>query len=170
MPSPAGPPLTDLLGDDLSPEAMAALARMPLQHLTTRGQLNRIVFEEGLATVTVSAPLVLKLRLKNAQRHDEVRLARLRRSIAQNGYGGGAPVICRIGQKGKWVVLDGGHRLTALRQLYLRHPWYVAARAAWRLADRIAVVAPLIRALFGEPDRVYVILFLGPRSNRLRAG
>jgi hypothetical protein len=156
--------------DALTPETVATLARLPLQHLARKGDLKRVAFTDGLAMVSLDAPLVLDLRLKNAQRHDEARLALLRRSIARRGYAGDTPIVCRIGQKGKWVVIDGGHRLTAVRQLQEGRLWYRLARRAWRLGRNVPWLAPAVRWLFGEPDRLYCILFLGPRSNRLKRG
>jgi hypothetical protein len=153
-----------------SADIVSRLAKLPLQHLGKARDLQAITFADGLATVSVDATLLRKIRFKNARRHDARRVAELRRRIAAHGYIPTTPVICRIGQKGKWVVVDGGHRLTALRQLYGRNPRYRLAQWAWRLARRIPVLSRLVRWLFGVPDRVYCILFLGPRSNRRTDG
>ena len=104
------------------------------------------------------------MRLKNDARADEARVRRLARVIAARGYDSRQPVICRIGQKGKWIVVDGGHRLTALRTLYrTRLCWRLSAAIA-ELGERSPRLRGLARRLSGGPVMVYAILFLGPRS------
>jgi hypothetical protein len=173
VPAMQRPPATEIeesFGAAFDPDILPRLAKLPLQHLSRPGDLDRIRFSDGLATVSVDATLLPRIRFKNARRNDLARVADLRRRIATHGYIPTTPVICRIGQKGKWIVVDGGHRLTALRQLYRDSLRYRLARRAWRLARRLPVLARPVRWLFGVPDRVYCILFLGPRSNRHRPG
>lgn len=162
--------IEDSFGAAFDPEILPKLARLPLQHLSRPRDLAQIRFVEGLATVSVDATLLRRIRFKNARRNDMARIAELRRRIAAYGYIPTTPVICRIGQKGKWVVVDGGHRLTALKHLYAHHPRYRLTQWAWRLGRRVPLLSGMVRWLFGVPDRVYCILFLGPRSNRRTDG
>ena len=164
------PTAEDTFGSNFPPDLLTRLAKLPLQHVRTRNDLDRIAFADGLATVAVEAPLLRHIRFKNARRNDAARIAALRSRIATYGYVGTTPIICRIGQKGKWVVVDGGHRLTALHQLYSENWRYRLAQWAWRTARRVPLLDKPARWLFGHPDTVYCILFLGPRSNRRRPG
>lgn len=86
-----------------------------VQYIATESDLDRIEFTDGLAAVEVPVELLPKLPLSNDQRSDGPRLDRLVQSIRDRGYVPTAPIICRIGMKGRWVVTDGGHRLTAAR-------------------------------------------------------
>ncbi len=143
---------------------MRRIAQLRLQRLTAPADLDGIVFEEGLATIEFSAELLPHIRFKNARRGDEARLETLMRRIERDGYVPLTPVICRIGRKGKWVVVDGGHRLSALKRLYQRS--WRRRLASWlrSRARRFPPLARLARWIGGRPDMVYAILFLGPRS------
>ncbi|MGF1659543.1 MAG: ParB N-terminal domain-containing protein [Rubrimonas sp.] len=157
-----------------SVETMRRIARLPLQRIATPHDLDNIAFDHGLATVEVDADLVPRIAFKNARRSDAARVAAMADRIAESGYRPLTPVICRIGRKGKWVVVDGGHRLSALRQLYSENWRFRAARwlrARARRAGRARLtralapaLARLARLIAGPPNFVYAILFLGPRS------
>jgi hypothetical protein len=88
-----------------------------VQYVRRKEELEEIVFTDDLAAVEVEAALFEALPLVNDRRADTPRLRRLMRAIRRDGYLPREPVICRIGMKGNWVVLDGGHRLTAVRKL-----------------------------------------------------
>lgn len=90
----------------------------PTQRITRREDLATIAFtEEGMAAVMAPAELLGEIAFKNDSREESPRLAAVRGSIELNGYDPTQPIIVRVGQKGKWVVVDGGHRLTAVRQI-----------------------------------------------------
>jgi hypothetical protein len=154
----------EAFGASIPPDVLARLARLPLQRVRTRADLQGIAFEDGLAALLVDATLLEDIRFKNARRGDAERIGRLVRRIAAQGYVPTTPVICRVGRKGKWVVVDGGHRLTALKALYRRN-WRVRL---FRFLRRRGLVAEtpgrLERWVCGRPDMIYVILFLGRRS------
>lgn len=88
-----------------------------VQQVRSVEDLDRIVFTDGVAAVEAPAELLRSIRFKNAKRIDGPRLDAVIRSIRARGYSPVDPIIARIGQKGKWVVVDGGHRLTALRRI-----------------------------------------------------
>ena len=44
------------------------------------------------------------------------------RAIRSKGYNPFDPITARIGQRGKWGIVDGGHRLTAARHV-MREFW-----------------------------------------------
>ncbi|MGB0661006.1 MAG: ParB N-terminal domain-containing protein [Mangrovicoccus sp.] len=109
----------------------------------TVDDLARIPFENGMAAVEVPAELLDKLELKNEIRGDSARLRSLEKSIRSKGYRPIEPITARISKKGKWVVLNGGHRLTAARRI-LKEFW---------------------TNLFGEKVKsFYFVLFLTPDS------
>lgn len=93
-----------------------------LFRVRTKEDLSRIPFENGVAAVEVPARLLRKIDFKNYARGDSPRLDALRRSIRARGYQPLEPITVRIGKKGRWIVLDGGHRLTATQQV-MREFW-----------------------------------------------
>lgn len=151
-----------------SAETMRRIARLPMQRLAKPADLDNIVFDHGLATVEVDADLIPRIAFKNAVREDAARVGRLAERIARDGFRPVTPVICRIGRKGKWVVVDGGHRLSALKLLYDENLRFRAARWLRAFARRTHALAGAARwlagLLAGPPNLVYAILFLGPRS------
>ena len=84
--------------------------------------LLSITFNEGLAFVEVPVAMLHLLPLKHEFRMRSDRLIAIERSIRRRGYGGSAPVVCKIGTKDRWLVQDGGHRLTALK-LVAKNIW-----------------------------------------------
>jgi len=109
----------------------------------SEADLDRIPFVDGMAAVEVPAHLLDRLELKHAERGDSNRLRALERAIREHGYRPVAPVTARIGRRGRWVVVDGGHRLTAARHV-MREFW---------------------ANLFGaKVESVYFVLFLNPDS------
>ncbi|MEL6316064.1 MAG: ParB N-terminal domain-containing protein [Pseudomonadota bacterium] len=97
---------------------MIRVTRAPaLQRVETEEDLEKIEFMDGLAAVEAPAALLDKIAFKNDRRLDSARLAAVEGSIRTRGYVPFDPVIARIGRKGRWVVVDGGHRLTAARRV-----------------------------------------------------
>ena len=120
-----------------------------IQRIATPEDLERLTFTDGVAAVMAPVAMLDHISFKNDQREDSPRLARLERSIMQRGYVPLDPIIARIGQKGKWVVVDGGHRLTAARRI---------SGSWWR---------NLFSKKVGD---LYFLLFTGPRSwSKVRA-
>jgi hypothetical protein len=116
-----------------------------VQRLRVPADLATIRFTDGVAAVMVPAVLLEHIRFKNAEREDSPRLRAVTDSIRRWGYRPTDPIICRIGQKGRWIVVDGGHRLTAARRV---------ARSFW---------ANLFGRKVGD---LYFLLFETPRSWR----
>ncbi len=88
-----------------------------VQRVASAADLARIRFVDGMAAVEMPYPLLRLVQFKNDHREDSPRLRALLRAIRREGYRPVEPIICRIGQKGRWVVVDGGHRLTAARKV-----------------------------------------------------
>ena len=98
-------------------------ARAPrVFRVRTVEDLDRIPFEGGMAAVEVPAHLLGALELKNFERGRSPRLDALERSIRAKGFQPVEPITARIGRKGRWVVVNGGHRLTAARNV-MREFW-----------------------------------------------
>lgn len=116
---------------------------LSIQNIETRADLERIAFVDGVAAVMVAVGVLKHIRFKNHKREDSPRLRSVKDSIRRNGYNAQDPIIARIGQKGRWIIVDGGHRLTAARQ----------------------VSREFFTNLFGRKVRhLYFILFTTPRS------
>ncbi len=88
-----------------------------LQRIRSAEDLDRIEFVDGIAEVEVPVELLELLPLKHDERSDSPRLDAVERSIRAKGYSSVAPIVCRIGPLGRWVVVDGGHRLTAVERV-----------------------------------------------------
>ncbi len=133
-------------GPEIPPDRPPPRHRAPrVQVLRRIEDIERIEYTDGLAAVEVPVALLDELPLVNDARMDGPRLVRLMRSIRAKGFTPSDPVICRIGMKGRWVVVDGGHRLTAAKLI---------AREFWT-------------NLFGPKiDRIYFLLFTTPGSWR----
>ncbi len=86
-----------------------------VQRIRSVDDLKTIVYEDGVAAVEAPAELLDALPLRNERRQPSPRLDRMLNAIRNHGYNAIDPVIARIGRKGRWVVLDGGHRITAAR-------------------------------------------------------
>ncbi|MEO1292148.1 MAG: ParB N-terminal domain-containing protein [Pseudomonadota bacterium] len=96
---------------------MAYAPAPAVQYIHNKEEIDGIVFKEGMAAVEVPVALLDELPLKNDRREVSDRLERLERSIRDRGYVPMEPIIARIGQKGRWIVIDGGHRITAARRI-----------------------------------------------------
>ncbi|MEM7024132.1 MAG: ParB N-terminal domain-containing protein [Pseudomonadota bacterium] len=88
-----------------------------VQRVACAEDASRIRFVDDVASVDVPVEILDQLPLKNADRTDSPRLQRVLRSIRKNGYDNFEPIVVRIGRRGRWVVHDGGHRLTAARRV-----------------------------------------------------
>ncbi|MEO1468711.1 MAG: ParB/Srx family N-terminal domain-containing protein [Pseudomonadota bacterium] len=90
----------------------------PVQRITSVNDLYDIRFsEDGLAAVEVPFALLDSLPLVGADRGPGPRLRALVELIRRRGFQPVEPILCRIGMKGRWVVVDGGHRITAARMV-----------------------------------------------------
>jgi hypothetical protein len=88
-----------------------------VQRVRSAEDLAGIAFVDGMAAVEMPFALTRCIQFKNDRREPSPRLEAVEDSIRRLGYRPLEPIICRIGQKGRWVVVDGGHRLTAARKV-----------------------------------------------------
>lgn len=88
-----------------------------VQRLLAVEDIDRIVFEDGVAAVEVPVELLPHIEFKNDERGDSPRLQAVEQSIRDRGFVPTDPIIARIGAKARWVIIDGGHRLTAARHV-----------------------------------------------------
>jgi len=88
-----------------------------VQRVESAADLDHIQFYEEMAEIEVPVSALEKLPFKNEDRGDSVRLDMVMRSIRRDGYNNAEPIIVRLGRRGRWVIVDGGHRLTAARRV-----------------------------------------------------
>jgi hypothetical protein len=88
-----------------------------VQWVESAEDLNRVEFYQDMAQIEVPAWALDTLPFKNEERGDSDRLASVMRSIRRHGYESASPIIVRLGRRGRWVIVDGGHRLTAARRV-----------------------------------------------------
>jgi hypothetical protein len=89
----------------------------PVQWVESVADLEKLEFYEDMASIEVPVAALDKLPFKNDERLESERLEEVVRSIRRNGYNNAEPIIVRLGRRGRWVVVDGGHRLTAARRI-----------------------------------------------------
>jgi len=118
-----------------------------VQYIDRAEKIDEIVFVDDLAAVEVPVALLDALPLRNDRRSMGPRLRALMRSIRREGYRPTEPIICRVGMKGRWVVVDGGHRLTAVR--LLRDSWW-----SWLFPVRIDTLYFLLFTTKGSWSKV----------------
>lgn len=121
------------------------------QRLRRAEDADAIEFVDDVATVEVPIELLDTLPLKNADRSDSPRLRSVLRSIRRNGYDNFEPVRVRIGRRGRWVVHDGGHRLTAARRV-ARELLANLFRRKVRFVSVLLYRTPLSNSRLDEPE------------------
>jgi len=88
-----------------------------VQWVETATDLDHLEFYQDMAEIEVPVAALDRLPFKNEDRGDSVRLDEVMRSIRRDGYNNADPIIVRLGRRGRWVIVDGGHRLTAARRV-----------------------------------------------------
>lgn len=86
-------------------------------YLKSLADIPNIPFIDDTALVEVPADLLETIPLKNHVRENGPRLKAVVQSVQNNGYSSVSPIVARIGRRGRWVVLDGGHRITAAKKV-----------------------------------------------------
>jgi len=92
---------------------MTAQRAPKLFRIRTEDDLATIPFHNGIAAVELPACLLHRIDWKNQDRGASPRLSALERSIRNKGYQPVEPITARIGKRGRWIVMNGGHRVTA---------------------------------------------------------
>jgi len=87
------------------------------QYVDSAQAVKSITFDDDMAAIEVPIEALDLLPLKNDARCDDPRYRAVLSRIRWQGYNNADPVIVRLGRRGRWVVVDGGHRLTAARQV-----------------------------------------------------
>lgn len=98
-------------------EKQKSVAAAGVYFLRAIEDIPEIPFLNDMALVEVPVGLLDQVPLKNHERSESERLLRLERSIRNKGYSSIQPIIARVGRKGRWVVIDGGHRVTAAKKV-----------------------------------------------------
>lgn len=94
------------------------ISRWPnVQRVTKAEDLETIRFVDDMAEIEVPIECLDLLPFKNEDRSDSDRLRAVERRIRNNGYNNFEPVIVRLGRRGRWVIVNGGHRVTAARNI-----------------------------------------------------
>jgi len=87
----------------------------------TEDDILKLRLQDGFIVAEVDPALFISANIRNAERQSGPRLHKVVRSIMSKGYRPTMPITLRVGPDGVAEVLDGGHRITALRHI-LRHP------------------------------------------------
>ncbi|MFM1815423.1 MAG: hypothetical protein RLZ98_2118 [Pseudomonadota bacterium] len=92
-------------------------AALDIQRITCPEDLQHLQFYDDMAAVVVPLGLLETLPLKNETRGESPRLEYVEEAIRREGYDCFEPIIVRIGRRGNWVIVNGGHRITAARNV-----------------------------------------------------
>jgi ParB/Sulfiredoxin domain len=122
-----------------------------VQRLRSAEDASTIEFVDDVANVEVPVEILDALPLKNADRSDGPRLRTVLRSIRRAGYDNFEPIRVRIGRRGRWVVHDGGHRLTAARRVAHEVLANLFGRKV-RYVRFFLYKTPLSNSRIGEPE------------------
>ncbi|MDX2288963.1 MAG: ParB N-terminal domain-containing protein [Hyphomicrobiaceae bacterium] len=96
-------------------ENMAFRQVPKLHRLKDPADVHGIEFVDGVAEVEVPIELLDHVPIKNYERSDSPRLQAVLKAMRNDGYSSIEPIVARVGALGNWVVIDGGHRITAAR-------------------------------------------------------
>ncbi len=122
-----------------------------VQRVESAADLDRVQFYNDMAQIEVPAWALDKLPFKNEERGNSERLESVMRSIRRHGYESASPIIVRLGRRGRWVVVDGGHRLTAARRV--AHEFFTNIFGAKvRSVQFLLYRTPLTNSRLGEPE------------------
>lgn len=122
-----------------------------VQRITSADDFKSIKFTDDVAEIEVPIECIDLLPLKNADRSDSARLRHVEREIRYHGYNNLEPVIARLGRRGRWVIVDGGHRVTAARRVskeFFTNLFRKKVRSIHMLLFR----TPLSETRLDEPD------------------
>jgi hypothetical protein len=122
-----------------------------VQWVESTEDLGRIQYFQDMAEIEVPVSALDKLPFKNEDRGQSERLDLVMRSIRRHGYNNSVPIIVRLGRRGRWVVVDGGHRLTAARRVskeFFANLWHPKVKTVHFLLYK----TPLTNSRLGEPE------------------
>lgn len=126
--------------------------RIPaVQVVRSLADFERVVFHDDMALIDVPVEALDALPFKNDHREDDPRLKRIIQSIREDGYNPVSPIKVRLGRKGNWVVVDGGHRMTAARKV-AREFWPNLFGRKVRTLSFLIYRTPLSYSLVDDPD------------------
>ena len=122
-----------------------------VQWVESAADLDHIQFYEDMAEIEVPVSALDKLPFKNEDRGDSDRLAVVMRAIRREGYNNADPIIVRLGRRGRWVIVDGGHRLTAARRVSKEFLTNICGPKV-RTVSFLLYKTPLTNTLIDEPQ------------------
>lgn len=87
------------------------------QRVTSEADLKKLTFTDDMAEIEVPIEFLDLVPFRNEERGDSERLREVERQIRYNGYNNMEPVVVTLGQNDRWVIIDGGHRVTAAKKI-----------------------------------------------------
>lgn len=125
--------------------------RPGVQVVRTPQDLANIEFYDDVAEIEVPIACLDMLPLKNEDRTEGDRLRRVENAIRHHGYNNLEPVVVRLGRRGRWVIVNGGHRITAARHVS-REFWSNLFGRKVRSIYFLLYKTPLSRTLIDTPE------------------
>lgn len=136
----------------LQEKVAAAKRRIPgVQWVERAEDLDALEYYDEMAEIEVPVKALDLLPFKNEDRGESERLDAVMRSIRRHGYNNADPVIVRIGRRGRWVIVNGGHRVTAAKRI--SHEFFTNLFGAKvKTVHFLLFRTPLSNTRLGEPE------------------
>jgi hypothetical protein len=151
--SPVEAPAATAVADATALQRRARAKRPGVQLVRKAEDLARIEFVDDVAEIEVPIEAIDLLPFKNEDRSDSERLRRVENAIRRLGYNNRDPVVVRLGRRGRWVIVDGGHRVTAARHV-AKELWTNLFRRKVRSIHFLLFRTPLSNTLIDSPAAV----------------
>lgn len=88
-----------------------------LQRVETEEDLRNLIFHEDMAEIEIPVEALEKLPFTNDHRADSHRLQAVEERIRRYGFDNFDRIVARMGRRGRLSIVNGGHRLTAARNV-----------------------------------------------------
>jgi stage III sporulation protein SpoIIIAA len=122
-----------------------------VQWVQNLDDLSKVRFYNDMAEIEVPVSALESLPFKNEDRGESGRLEKVMQSIRRHGYNNFDPVIVRLGRRGRWVIVNGGHRVTAARKV-AKEFWANLFGQKVKTVHFLLFKTPLTNSRLNEPE------------------
>jgi len=122
-----------------------------IQWVASADDLRKIVFIDDMAEIEIPVEALDQIPFTNLERLESDRLRVVERSIRDRGYDNFDRVVARLGRRGRLSIVNGGHRLTAARNVS-KEFWTNLFRPKVRNIQMIVFRTANSGTMIGVPD------------------
>lgn len=124
-----------------------------VQWVASEDDLRKIVFVDDMAEIEIPVEALDDIPFTNMERVESDRLRVVERSIRDRGYDNFDRVVARLGRRGRLSIVNGGHRLTAARNVS-KEFWTNLLRPKVKTIQMIVFRTANSGSMIGVPDGV----------------